>query len=163
MDKDSVYKALQKQIKAYTGPIEFSVVKSEYDICFFSDRGTYVPVRIDNSGNPWTWRTVFAEEKDQSEEAYAKFIFEGLLKQTLKHGSKVNLPARKKIIQSKQMPELRKRLPELDDNLISKYVQYMYVSKQTCKHCEIGEVDVEVGSYAEYHKCINCGYSSTIS
>lgn len=161
LDREEVYKEIQNQIKAYNGPVEFGVVMADGFINVYNDRGHGMPINI---GTAYiTWEESFKEQTDQSSAGYAKYVFDVLLNRALRHGQKINLPSRKKIIKSKQMVNLRTRFPNLDDNLIAKYIIYLYVTKQTCKHCEIGEIEVEVGSYSEYHRCLNCGRCETIS
>ena len=163
LDVQDVYKEIQRCIKEYKGPVEFGVVYADGLINVYTDRSQGFPFMITSAGEPYTWKSNWEQLEDKSAKGYAKLIFDEMLNRALRHGTKVNLPSRKKIINSKQMSELRKRYHALDDIAIAKYVIYQHVTNQTCKQCEIGIVDVEVGSYAEYHSCINCGRSSSIS
>jgi hypothetical protein len=157
----AVYKELQKLVKDYKGPVEFGLVIADHVINIYTDRN--YGMRFITHGAFRTWADEYSNYPDQSPEGYAKFIFDIILSNSLRHGKKIDLPSRKLIIKSKQMAQLREMQPHLDDNLLAKYVIYLHITGQTCKSCKIGYTKVEVGSYAEVHKCLNCGSSTMVN
>lgn len=164
LDQALVYKVIQKRIKGYDGPVEFGLVLADGTINVYTDRSIAMPILIQASGQPYTWAESFLEKfPNPTSEDYGNYVFDTLLHMAVRRGTKKDLPSRNKILKSKQMKELRTTYNTLDDLAIAKYIIFLAETNQTCKSCDIGFTQVEIGSYAEYHKCINCGYQSTVN
>lgn len=162
LDRNVIYKEIQRLIKAYTGPVKMFVLMNNHITYIYSDRSQAMRFTTESESTEWiTWSGDFLKGSDHSNEGYAKFIFDEMLKRSV-NGVKQNLPARKRITNSRQMPKLRQMHPHLDDLAITKLMTYLFVQGSGCPKCEIGLVEVSVGSYTEDHECINCNHYWTI-
>lgn len=161
LTKEAVYEALVKAMTEWNWvqgrDMDLGISITQGEIGLYTSRRDGFPVRFTADG-VWTFRSQVTPEMTADE--YARMCVSTLIERSRSIPGKVSVdfPSNASILQSKR----RKEYESMSDSDYTAFIRYMFATQQTCSECQVGEIDVDVGSYSEVHTCINCGDGNVV-